>query len=81
MVKKASHDDSAVWKSSLLTPAVVLVCSMYALKPPGVISYWRSSKKPPPRVALDDNEARKEIIRKKMLSGEFDKFRVWEGKF
>ncbi len=32
-------------------------------------------------VALDDNEARKEIIRKKMLSGEFDKFRVWEGKF
>lgn len=32
-------------------------------------------------VALDDMDARKEIIRKKMLSGEFDKFRVWEGKF
>ncbi len=32
-------------------------------------------------VALDDTDARKEIIRKKMLSGEFDKFRVWKGTF
>jgi hypothetical protein len=32
-------------------------------------------------VNADDNEARKEIIRKKMLSGEFDKFRVWKGTF
>jgi hypothetical protein len=32
-------------------------------------------------VALDDNDARKEIIRKKMLSGDFDKFRVWGGTF
>ena len=32
-------------------------------------------------VALDDNDARKDIIRKKMLSGDFDKFRVWEGTF
>ena len=32
-------------------------------------------------VAHNDNEARKEIIRKKMLSGDFDKFRVWGGTF
>ena len=32
-------------------------------------------------VALDDNDARKEIIRTKMLSGEFDAFRVWKGTF
>lgn len=29
----------------------------------------------------DDTEARKEIIRKKMLSGDFDKFRVWKGTY
>jgi len=32
-------------------------------------------------VALDDNDGRKDIIRKKMMSGDFDKFRVWDGKF
>jgi len=29
----------------------------------------------------DDQEACAEVIKKKMMSGEFDKFRVWEGKF
>ena len=28
-----------------------------------------------------DNEARKEVVRKKILSGEFDKLRVWKGTF
>jgi hypothetical protein len=32
-------------------------------------------------VAPDDNSARKEIIKQKMLSGEFSKFRVWEGAY
>jgi hypothetical protein len=26
-----------------------------------------------------DNEARQEIMKRKILSGEFDKFRVWKG--
>ena len=30
-------------------------------------------------LAHDDNEGRKEVIKRKMLSGEFDKFRVWKG--
>lgn len=32
-------------------------------------------------VAHNDNDARQEIIRKKMLSGEFVKFRVWDGSY
>lgn len=32
-------------------------------------------------VAPDDVQARQEIIRKKMLSGEFNAFRVWNGTF
>ena len=28
-----------------------------------------------------DNEARREIVKKKMLSGEFDKLRVWKGTY
>jgi len=29
----------------------------------------------------DDTEACKEVIKKKMLSGDFDKLRVWEGRY
>jgi len=32
-------------------------------------------------VKWGDNEARKEIVRKKILSGDFDKLRVWKGTF
>ena len=32
-------------------------------------------------VKCDDIEARKEVVRKNILSGEFDKFRVWQGTF
>ena len=32
-------------------------------------------------VKWGDNEARKEIVKKKILSGEFDKLRVWKGTF
>ena len=32
-------------------------------------------------IKWSDNEAKKEIIRKKMLSGEFDKLRVWKGTY
>tara|TARA_R110000772_G_scaffold128304_2_gene235893 strand:+ start:121 stop:405 length:285 start_codon:yes stop_codon:yes gene_type:complete len=32
-------------------------------------------------VKWDDVEARKEVIRKNILSGEFDKLRVWKGTF
>tara|TARA_R110000868_G_scaffold9061_1_gene45871 strand:+ start:547 stop:837 length:291 start_codon:yes stop_codon:yes gene_type:complete len=32
-------------------------------------------------VKWDDIEARKEVVRKNILSGEFDKFRVWKGTF
>jgi len=45
--------------------------------PMAVVSEWMKEA----GVRMDDNEARKEIIRKKMLSGEFDRFRVWEGTF
>ena len=29
----------------------------------------------------DDSEACKDVIKRKMLSGEFDKLRVWEGRY
>ena len=32
-------------------------------------------------VNWNDIEARKEVVRKNILSGEFDKFRVWQGTF
>lgn len=32
-------------------------------------------------VKWDDHQARTDIIKKKMLSGDFDKFRVWEGTY
>ena len=32
-------------------------------------------------IRWDDTEARKEIVRKKILSGDFDKLRVWKGTF
>ena len=32
-------------------------------------------------IAWSDNEAKKDLIHKKMLSGEFDDFRVWKGKY
>lgn len=32
-------------------------------------------------VKWDDVHARQEVVRRKMLSGEFDKLRVWEGTF
>jgi len=32
-------------------------------------------------VKWDDIEARKEVVKRKILSGEFDKFRVWNGRY
>jgi len=32
-------------------------------------------------VAWSDTEAAKEVVKRKMMSGEFSKFRVWEGSF
>jgi len=32
-------------------------------------------------IKWSDTQAKKEIIRKKMLSGDFDKLRVWKGTF
>lgn len=32
-------------------------------------------------VRWDDRPAMRDVIRRKMLSGDFDKLRVWEGKF
>ena len=32
-------------------------------------------------VSWSDTEAAKEVVKRKMMSGEFSKFRVWEGKY
>lgn len=32
-------------------------------------------------VKWDDNKARQEVVKRKILSGEFDKFRVWKGRY
>jgi len=32
-------------------------------------------------VSWDDVHGRQEVMRRKIMSGEFDKFRVWKGKF
>lgn len=45
--------------------------------PGWLIAHWMREA----GVAHNDNEARKELIRKKMLSGEFSKLRVWGGSY
>jgi len=30
-------------------------------------------------VSWDDNSARQEVVKRKIMSGDFDKFRVWKG--
>lgn len=32
-------------------------------------------------VKWDDQQARQDVVKRKILSGDFDKFRVWEGRF
>ena len=32
-------------------------------------------------VRWDDQQARQDVVKRKILSGDFDKFRVWEGRF
>ena len=32
-------------------------------------------------ISWDDTHAKQEVVKRKILSGEFDKFRVWEGKY
>ena len=32
-------------------------------------------------VKWDDVQARQEVVKRKILSGEFDKFRVWKGRY
>lgn len=32
-------------------------------------------------VKWDDTQARQEVVKRKILSGEFDKFRVWKGTY
>jgi len=32
-------------------------------------------------VNWDDTQARSEVVKRKILSGEFDKFRVWKGRY
>jgi len=32
-------------------------------------------------VRFDDSKAKQEVVKRKILSGEFDKFRVWKGRY
>ena len=45
--------------------------------PASVVADWAREA----GVRFDDKQAMQEIIKKKMLSGEYDKFRVWDGKW
>lgn len=45
--------------------------------PMHILSQWLKDA----GVKWDDNQGVKDVIRRNLLSGEFDKFRVWEGTF
>mgnify|MGYP003624268766 CR=1 FL=1 len=45
--------------------------------PMHIVSMWLKEA----GVRWDDHEAKKQIIRKKLLSGDFAAFRVWEGTY
>jgi hypothetical protein len=50
---------------------------LVARLPMHIVSMWLKEA----GIRWDDHEAKKQLIRKKLLSGEFDKFRVWEGTY
>jgi hypothetical protein len=81
MVIKQRHDVSQALKDAKLARDAGVGMSgenrIVGFLEPAIIGAWLKEA----GVAWSDTEAAKEVVQKKIISGEFDKFRVWEGTY
>tara|TARA_R110002153_G_scaffold233617_1_gene386984 strand:+ start:208 stop:495 length:288 start_codon:yes stop_codon:yes gene_type:complete len=81
MVIKQRHDVSQALKDARMARDAGIGMSgenrIIGFLEPVIIGAWLKEA----GVAWSDTEAAKEVVQKKIISGEFDKFRVWEGTY
>jgi len=81
MVIKQRHDVSQALKDARMARDAGIGMSgenrIVGFLQPAIIGAWLKEA----GVAWSDTEAAKEVVQKKIISGEFDKFRVWEGTY
>jgi len=81
MVIKQRHDVSQALKDARMARDAGIGMSgenrIVGFLEPAIIGAWLKEA----GVAWSDTQAAKEVVQKKIISGEFDKFRVWEGTY
>ena len=81
MVIKQRHDVSQALKDARMARDAGIGMSgenrIVGFLQPAIIGAWLKEA----GVAWSDTEAAKEVVKRKMISGEFAKFRVWEGTY
>ena len=81
MVIKQRHDVSQALKDAQMARDAGVGMSgenrLISFLDPAVLGQWLKEA----GVSWSDTEAAKEVVQKKLISGEFAKFRVWEGTF
>jgi len=81
MVIKQRHDVSQALKDARMARDAGIGMSgenrIVGFLQPAIIGAWLKEA----GVAWSDTEAAKEVVQKKIISGEFDKFRVWGGTY
>lgn len=81
MVIKQRHDVSQALKDARMARDAGIGMSgenkLVGLLDPAILGAWLKEA----GVSWSDTEAAKEVVKRKMISGEFAKFRVWEGTY
>jgi len=80
IVQKTYDNDVHIEKAKMLREAGVGQTGESRLVgtiPMHIVAEWMKEA----GLSWDDNEAKKDVIKRKMLSGDFDKFRVWKGTY
>ena len=80
IVESTYDNNPALERAALLRQAKVGITGENKLVgtiPIHIIKMWCDEA----GIKWSDNEARKEVVKRKILSGEFDKLRVWKGTF
>jgi hypothetical protein len=81
MVVKQRHDASQALKDARLARDAGIGMSgenrLVGFLDPAMLGVWLKEA----GVAWSDTEAAKEVVQRKIISGEFAKFRVWDGSY
>ena len=80
IVQKTYDNDVHIEKARMLREAGVGQTGesrLVSTIPMHIVAEWMKEA----GLSWDDNEAKKDVIKRKMLSGDFDKFRVWKGTY